>query len=588
MSGATRFDGDGKLRPPQIPTRSQSNTSRERFHLVSHDAGSIEEGNASLSINIPSASSGSDSAGDSRQAFSDGGGSSLGAMGDDWTEWVREYSKGTWTGKEPPPRPAALDAELVEAAHDSPSSPHSSLNNNSGFCMPHLSTTSPNATTDGPSIVSPPPGFVVFPDSSSRSSASARDQFEAQADHLLTFYKKNGYLPAVKSEFEPERMKIIRRFQLDQKQRKENISRICSLARMHFKSATVVRRAQSRAHALELTRLPLQIITLVFESHSVVAAEAGFDPSGKDPALSEPVRVLPELPMSVCAHGILRPKNDANDLFVVKDLSQDWRFANNPQSLASGGSLGSYISANILLPTSATVDAPETPTSLPVGSICVLGSQPMQDDAVPEADRKFLSDCADMVAREFQLGHEASRRTQEQRQSAFVSKLLETMLVQPIEPRDSNPVDPAAPSTTAVREGQQNSASTVSTSFQNAAIEFMELAGASSACVLDLRSFRAPYRRSISRNGHAAAQSFTASTQSEDVDSPQKGTVEGETLFQPSATKGKIYVLMQEAGEVDWSAIVRDEQAALGSAVSQSLSDFYEVSLSQFVVSRTY
>jgi len=50
-----------------------------------------------------------------------------------------------------------------------------------------------------------------------------------------------------------------------------------------------------------------------------------------DPTLDSPVRPLPDLDISLCAHGILKMPEEGKprEAFVVPDLSKDWRFKNN-------------------------------------------------------------------------------------------------------------------------------------------------------------------------------------------------------------------------------------------------------------------
>lgn len=129
------------------------------------------------------------------------------------------------------------------------------------------------------------------------------------------------------------------------------LRQVCRLAKAHFSTETI-------------------IVNLVFEGHTVVAAEAGYDPSGGDPTLDEPVRVLPDLDISLCAHGMLRVAKPGKprEAFVVPDLSKDWRFKHNasharsrelaafadsviliaqPQAIEEGGGLAFYASSNI-------------------------------------------------------------------------------------------------------------------------------------------------------------------------------------------------------------------------------------------------
>jgi hypothetical protein len=223
----------------------------------------------------------------------------------------------------------------------------------------------------------------------------------------------------------------------------------------------------------------------------------------------------------------------------------------------------------------------------------VLGPKVLDLDTVPKSDRVFLSLCADMVAREFQLGYESTRRSEEQQQSTFVGELLEKTLVQPLKPRGGKHDDASAPSTRAVKDGQLGvTSSAVSDSFSTATERFMQLTGSTSAAVLDLRSFRCPRKRPTSSGGtekafsgsvtpgaansnvfhniHNSASKMTGSRLF------QKGTLEGENLFQ-SGNTGKIY-LMSASGDVEWSKIIEEEAETLGHAVCRSLTSFYEVS----------
>lgn len=209
-----------------------------------------------------------------------------------------------------------------------------------------------------------------------------------------------------------------------------------------------------------------------------------------------------------------------------------------------------------------------------------------------------------MIAREFQLGYESTQRSQEQRQSSFIGKLLEKTLVQPLQPRNGISSDSSAPSTRAVKDGQQAVASSaVSDSFNTATEQFMRLTGSTSAAVLDLRSFRCPGQRTPnakrSQKGSASSARPSAAPTpvfhtSREPSSPintdntfQKGTFEGEDLFQGSSSAGKIY-LMSASGDVEWSKVVEEEAGTLGHAVRQSLEDFYVVQSSHFSAAVCY
>lgn len=170
-----------------------------------------------------------------------------------------------------------------------------------------------------------------------------------------------------------------------------------------------------------------------------------------------------------------------------------------PQALAKGGSLAFYAASTINLPTVS--ESPDTPSSLPVGSICVIGDKPRASgDDFTAQDRQFLHDCSDMVAREFFLGYEAKCRDEERAQSTFLGAFVETVLVSKLEIKAEKdvrtPPSPVAPSTSAVRDehsthdelhAAQVKASVLGPSFELAAKQLVNLTSATSAGVLDLR-----------------------------------------------------------------------------------------------------
>lgn len=221
------------------------------------------------------------------------------------------------------------------------------------------------------------------------------------------------------------------------------------------------------------------------------------------------------------------------------------------------------------------------PSTLPVGSICVIGDKPQALEDFSSSDRNFLLDCADMIAREFDLGREQQRRSTELQQSTFLGTLLEDTLVRPLDA----PVTPVAPSTTAVRNADGNSATSLTASLQLAAHRFPQLTGAHSAAILDLRSYRAPHRRPDSRAGPTIgrtappiAPKANATPLSTSLgDAFQKSAMENETLFKDPNAKGKVYALAH-CGNVSWNEILADQER-LSLAVSETLVAYYDVNL---------
>ncbi|ORY76868.1 hypothetical protein BCR35DRAFT_353249 [Leucosporidium creatinivorum] len=497
--------------------------------------------------------------------------------GSEWEGWLRNYSSGAWRGDAAPHPPPAISA-VLEAA-------------------------------DGPPVLDPPPleksdsadnlpsSFSLYPES-----VSSRDS-RADDDDLLDHFKKHGYLKGPKGKFEQERLRTVRRYNLEDPGRRRSVDRICRLAKQHFQTSTI-------------------IITLVFEGRSVVAAEAGFDSSGIDPSLDSPVRPLPDLDISLCAHGILKvPKEgEPKEAFVVPDLSKDWRFKNNPQSLAQGGSLAFYAASTINLPTIS--DSSGTPSTLPVGSICVLSDKPRASGSDFTAqDRQFLHDCSDMVAREFYLGYEATSRELEKAQSTFLGAFVETVLVSKLDSKAKEdvkkPASPVAPSTSAVQDehathdelhAAQVKASVLGSSFELAAQQLLELTSAKSAGVLDLRAFRAPVpnaetatklkgfdaagmrsmdgnspRLSTSRKPSLAHETiaeeeegFDSSSQPDEREHNYAAASEAQDdVSLPQAKDASRIYLMGSAGDVDWTAVTR-EDGVLARAVTDALLNYYD------------
>lgn len=155
--------------------------------------------------------------------------------------------------------------------------------------------------------------------------------------------------------------------------------------------------------------------------------------------MDTPVRESP-LSTSLCAHAITRL--DKESTFIVPNIADDWRFKNNvrrpskaivacsivasrrnvklichfhsqPQAIANGGALAFYASANIHLPAVPVDDQadPDLPTTLPVGSLCIISDTPRSAESVTAAERQILHDLADMVAREVRLLSDSTLQT---------------------------------------------------------------------------------------------------------------------------------------------------------------------------------
>ncbi|KAI5475998.1 hypothetical protein MNV49_000511 [Pseudohyphozyma bogoriensis] len=338
-------------------------------------------------------------------------------------------------------------------------------------------------TGDGPPV--PPPAIVDILEGSSQLSSERAPSGELNlypataAKSLLDFYKSSGYLPAPMGKYQDERIQLMRKYGLDAQERKTAIDRICSCAAIHFQTKMV-------------------LISLVFDTHQVLAAETGWDPT--DPGLNVPLRSL-EWNSSLCPHAMTL--DDPNDTFILEDASADWRFKKNPFSQDQGGPLAFYASANIRLPTTALHSSPPTaydlsmPPTLPVGSVCLIDDKPRKGKDFSAADRKLLHSLADMVAREFQLGFEQLRRTTESRQTEYLSSFLTSALVFPDSGRASvaSPKpqpSQRAPVTSATEAEDLSHPRLHAHAYRETAQELRRLTDCQSIGILDLRSFRAP------------------------------------------------------------------------------------------------
>ena len=99
--------------------------------------------------------------------------------------------------------------------------------------------------------------------------------------------------------------------------------------------------------AADVCETPIAVVNFIADERQWFKAEKGIG-----------ARELP-LDVSICRHAILQP-----GLFVVPDLTQDERFANNPLVTQAGG-LRFYAGALL-----------ESPDGFPLGTLCVLDTRP--------------------------------------------------------------------------------------------------------------------------------------------------------------------------------------------------------------------
>ncbi|KAM0745676.1 hypothetical protein T439DRAFT_330489 [Meredithblackwellia eburnea MCA 4105] len=465
-----------------------------------------------------------------------------------WDEWVQHYRSGKWKPDETPSFPYELAASSPNPSSISPVPPPSP--------RPLQAPPSPSASVGSLPQIGLFPERVdelhIYPSSSLTTSASSIQSSPlASSAEIIKFYKANGYFPAPKGIWNDERLQLIRRYGLDQPTRRAAVDRVCRIAKAHWNSKIVM-------------------ISIVFDEHMVLAAETGFDVV--DPGPDVPPREM-EWPSSLCPHGMTQ-LNPAGT-FVVPNIEKDWRFAKNPYSSGNGGPLSFYASANIHLPTAPLHSTPPTatqlalPPTLPVGSICIIDDKPRASaKAFSEADRRLLHDLADAVAREFQLGFEQIRRNTESRQVEFLGEFLSTSLVSP-SPHEAttpphSPRTKRAPTTSALETDDLSHPRYHS--FSGTARQLRQLTDASSAVILDLRSYSAPV---APRSRESSANSQTSGWDGR----------WGNAFADYRLGDGTIFVMGSD-GPADWKATVSSE--GFGGYVSKFLAHYYRTGQTEF------
>lgn len=150
---------------------------------------------------------------------------------DHWDGWLKSYSQGHWAGDAVPYPPPAISAVLDPTAAATPV--HSKTTEED-----HSSPSSSHAT------------FSIYPESSSSNSGDSNAGSFQGDDDILEHYKKHGYLKAPKSAFEQQRLAILKRYKLDDKHRRANIDRVCRLAKVHYRTETIIVTRKSSSSSL--------------------------------------------------------------------------------------------------------------------------------------------------------------------------------------------------------------------------------------------------------------------------------------------------------------------------------------------------
>ncbi|GAA5863031.1 hypothetical protein JCM1840_002443 [Sporobolomyces johnsonii] len=289
---------------------------------------------------------------------------------------------------------------------------------------------SPSLPMPAASAVSQAPDRIPHSPRSSSSSSSLPPYSSISEETLLDFYRRKGHFPAPPGPYEEERLRLAHKYGLDHPVRRKAIDRICSLAKAHFKTKTVV-------------------ISLTFDDHQVLGAERGWQSDVPDLTMDDPLRRL-TLEPAFCTHAMLASYRSPKAVFIVGDADKDWRFK-KPYTVGNGGGLSFYAAANVNLPVGPDADSRGLPSTLASGALCLIDNVPRAPEDFTEDDRAVLSDLAEMIARELQLGFEQRRREQETAQSEFLGTFLHQALVLPSQPGDLKPATSGTSTPASVR-----------------------------------------------------------------------------------------------------------------------------------------
>ncbi|GAA5903808.1 hypothetical protein JCM5296_003931 [Sporobolomyces johnsonii] len=329
-----------------------------------------------------------------------------------FASWLARYKVGRAGPSDKTPAPPASILAIIENMDvQSSSTPPSSASH--GPDSP-----SPSLPMPAPSAVSQAPDRIPHSPRSSSSSSSLPSYSSISEETLLDFYRRKGHFPAPPGPYEEERLRLAHKYGLDHPVRRKAIDRICSLAKAHFQTKTVV-------------------ISLTFDDHQVLGAERGWRSDVPDLTMDDPLRRL-TLEPAFCTHAMLASYTSPKAVFIVGDADKDWRFK-KPYTVGNGGGLSFYAAANVNLPVGPDADSRGLPPTLASGALCLIDNVPRAPEDFTEDDRAVLSDLAEMIAREFQLGFEQRRREQETAQSEFLGTFLHQALVLPSQPGDLQP-----------------------------------------------------------------------------------------------------------------------------------------------------
>ncbi|BGP38507.1 hypothetical protein JCM10450v2_002455 [Rhodotorula kratochvilovae] len=285
-------------------------------------------------------------------------------------------------------------------------------------------------------------------------------------EEILEWFARNGYLPPSPSVHEKERIKLVRKYGLDDSRTRDAISDICDLARTFFDEDVTV------------------VSTAVTDRFTYLTGLSRGPNDHQDWAM-----LLETLEASwcMCRHGL----TVEDDLFVVLDSANDWRVRGNPLFRPDGGALRYYASVRVSLP-SGVVSDNLPPTMIPVGNLCCISKTPHAE--ITHAQITALRTLGKRIERDLLVAHENEQQRKSREQAAFISSFLQLTLG-----GTAVSSDKMSASMQAVFAG----AGTTTTASRNntaafglAAERLCALSSASATAILDLRAFL-PARNSI-------------------------------------------------------------------------------------------
>ncbi|GAA5887446.1 hypothetical protein JCM6882_002533 [Rhodosporidiobolus microsporus] len=256
-------------------------------------------------------------------------------------------------------------------------------------------------------------------------------------------FEREGWMPAPVGPWEDDRLRVLRRFGLQDAKQVEAVDKIAETAQAIFGTKVVT-------------------VSCMLEDRGMFITTRGWRPEETDPRVP---RIHVGLEASICKYAM--NKSEGDGCFVLPSARDDWRFAMNPY-VREGGPINFFASANVNLPTLALENGRVVPSKLPIGSLCLVDPEARPiDSAMSEKDQKILKNLADLIAREFELGFERRRNAAAKAQTDYLGQLFRSLNMGP---------------STALADQEKEV-------FAHVAQNLLTLTSASYCSIIDLRSF---------------------------------------------------------------------------------------------------